>query len=240
MSPFVYNEMEQVIYLTLPGCCGSLSHSREDVGVRIMNITHLSSSALILVAIMPDPRDMGYARVLGWYRIPVRTAPRVLNVDYLAFYQPATFGKDRWRVETIAPVLGHELTTRIDLIKEEPDHPRAYQEYYKIQLGPLQKLPRPILAGKWKRLTFLYTTGEYLERARYLTDLTVRTSEREILWKALRERADQEETYQARDPVGDLSPEVLAALLGIPSNLKLQGEDPGLDGGDVPQGLEPS
>lgn len=185
-----------------------------------MNSAYLSPSALILVAIMPDPRDMQYARVLGWYRIPIRTAPRVLNVDYLAFYQPGTFGDRKWRVEYLAPVLGHELTTRLDLISEEPDHPRAHEEYFKIQLGSLQALPHPILAGGWKRFTFLYTTGAYLQEAQLLTDLTVRSSERKRLWKALRERADRSKEYRAKDPVEDLSPEVLAALLGIPSNLE--------------------
>jgi len=183
-----------------------------------MKIMQLSPSALILVAIMPEPRDMQYARVLGWYRIPVCTAPRILNVDYLAFYQPATFGDERWRVERIAPVRGHELTTRIDLISEEPEHPRAHEEYYKVQLGPLQNLPEPILAGNWKRFTFLYTTGEYMRNARLLTDLTVRPSERKRLWKALRERADQASEYKADAPKKDLSPEVLAALLGLTSH----------------------
>jgi hypothetical protein len=30
---------------------------------------------IVLVAIMKDPRDLEIARVLGWYRIPVRHAP---------------------------------------------------------------------------------------------------------------------------------------------------------------------
>ncbi|MBS3750367.1 MAG: hypothetical protein KGY39_02555 [Anaerolineales bacterium] len=180
-----------------------------------MKTVQLSPSSLILVAIMPEPRDMQYARVLGWYRIPVCTAPRILNVDYLAFYQPATFGDDRWRVERIAPVRGHELTRRIDLISEDPEHPRAHEEYYKVQLGPLQNLPEPILAGNWKRFTFLYTTGQYMRKARLLTDLTVRSSERKRLWKALRERSDQTSEYTADAADEDLSPKVLAALLGL-------------------------
>jgi hypothetical protein len=196
-------------------------------GGDVMNTAYLSPLALILVAIMPDPRDMQYARVLGWYRIPVRTAPRVLNVDYLAFYQPATFGNRKWRVEYLAPVLGHELTTRMDLICEEPDHPRAHEEYFKVQLGSLVTLSRPILAGGWKRFTFLYTTGEYLGEAYQLTDLTVRSSERKRLWKALRERADQTGEYRAEDRLEDLSPSVLAALLGIPLDL-----DEGIARGD--------
>lgn len=182
-------------------------------------------TALILVAIMPQPEDLQFARVLGWYRIPVRTAPRILSVDYLAFYQPASFLGDRWRVRYLAPVLGHELTTRIDLINEEPEHPRADEEYFKVQLGPLQELPQPIRAGGWKRFTFLYTTGEYLRKARMLTDLTVHDRERATLWKALRERADQSGGYQAEEPALDLTPEVLSALLGIPQDLdRLSGD----------------
>lgn len=173
-----------------------------------------SPTDLILVAFMPSPRDMQLARVLGWYRIPARTAPRVLSVDYLAFYQPASFGKGhKWRVEYLAPVRGHELTTRLEILKEEPDHPRAHEEYYKIQLGPIQTLPRPIRAGDWKRFTFLYTTGEYLQHAETLNDLTVRSAERSTLWSALRERAASAQEYQA--PQVDLNPAVLAALLGI-------------------------
>ncbi len=181
-----------------------------------MSMSYMSPSALILVAIIPKPEDLQVARVLGWYRIPIRTAPRILNVDYLAFYQPASFTDRKWRVEYLAPVLGHELATRLELLKEENDHPRADEEYFKIQLGPIQQLIHPIIAGEWKRFTFLYTTGEYFRRAKELTELTVRPGERRRLWKALRERGSQIPAYQAeQENPDDLSLEVLSALLGI-------------------------
>lgn len=180
-----------------------------------MGQLYCSPDALILVAIMPSPEDLQVARILGWYRIPLRTAPRILNVDYLAFYQPASFRDRRWRVEFFAPVLGHELTTRQDLLREECDHPRADEEYYKVQLGPLQTLQRPILAGSWKRFTFLYTTGEYFQQANLLADLTVVPSERRRLWKALRERGRAPLGYGAAQE--NLPLEVLSRLLGIPA-----------------------
>ncbi len=172
---------------------------------------------LILVAYLPSPRDLEIARLLGWYRIPLATAPKVVAVDWLAFYQPAAFGEGhQWRVEYIAPVLGHELTTRAQLLQDEPDHPRAGEEYFKVQLGPLVRLPRPIHAGKWKRVTFFYTTGEYLARAETLNDLVVHSEERKLLWRSLRERAAQT-GYQARPPLPevDLPPDALAFLLGL-------------------------
>ena len=170
---------------------------------------------LILVCLLPAPRDLEIARLLGWYRIPFRTAPKVVAVDYLAFYQPGSFGEQSGRIEWIAPLRGHELTTRSELLRDERDHPRAGEEYFKLQLGPLEQLPHPILADKWKRLTFLYTTGEYLLKAHTLNDLVVQSDERQLLWQSLRERAVNEQLYKTDLPGADLPPEILVALLGI-------------------------
>jgi len=170
---------------------------------------------LILVCLLPTPRDLEIARLLGWYRIPLRTAPKVVAVDYLAFYQPSAFAERGGQIEFIAQVKGHELTTRGELLKDETDHPRAKEEYFKIQLGGLEKLKEPIHSDKWKRLTFLYTTGEYLLNAKLLNDLVVQNEERDLLWKSLRERAENEQLYKVDLPEADLPPDVLIALLGI-------------------------
>jgi hypothetical protein len=175
----------------------------------------ISPTSLILVCLLPTPRDLEIARLLGWYRIPLRTAPKVVAVDYLAFYQPSAFGDRSGQIEFIAQVRGHELTTRGELLKDEADHPRANEEYYKIQLGGLEKLNEPIKTDKWKRLTFLYSTGEYLLNAKILNDLVVQNEEREILWKNLRERAENEQLYKTDLPEADIPPEVLMVLLGI-------------------------
>ncbi len=175
-----------------------------------------SITSLILVVVMNNPRDLEIARLLGWYRIPLRTAPKVVAVDYLAFYQTGSFGEERARIRYIAAVRGHELTTRSELLRDEPDHPRSGEEYYKIQIGPLLSLPNPILADKWHRITFLYTTGEYLLTAKTINDLVVHSEERQALWQSLRERAHQAQTYQIHDlPEGDIDPAILAFILGI-------------------------
>jgi hypothetical protein len=173
-------------------------------------------SDLILVAYLPGPRDLEIARLLGWYRIPLRTAPKVIAVDYLAFYQPASFAERRWCIEMVAPVRGHELVTRAELLRDQADHPKAHEEYFKVQIGPVLPLPKPILAGKWKRLTFLYTTGEYLLQAETINDLVVHSDERRQLWHALRERAEREGSDDNPEAAEfEISDEVLAALLGI-------------------------
>jgi hypothetical protein len=176
----------------------------------------IQANSLVLVAVMNNPRDLEIARLLGWYRIPLRTAPKVVAVDYLAFYQTSAFGEEKWQIQFTAPVLGHELTTREELLRDEPEHPSARAEYYKIQVGPLERLPQPVKAGKWRRLTFLYTTGEHMLRAQTVNDLVVKTDERRTLWQSLRERANKAQTYSMEDPPGiDLDPAVLAQILGI-------------------------
>jgi len=69
----------------------------------------------------------------------------------------------------------------------------AHEEYFKIQIRALEKLPQPVKAEKWRRITFLYTTGEYLRSAK-----TVHGRQ-----------------YHADLPDMDVDPQVLIALLGI-------------------------
>jgi len=173
-------------------------------------------TSLILVAVMKDPRDLEIARLLGWYRIPLRSAPKVIAVDYLAFYQTAAFEGDKWQIKFVAPVRGHELVTRAELLIEEVDHPHASQEYYKIQIGTLLPLGQPIPAGKWRRITFFYTTGEYLSKASTINDLVVQSDERRTLWNALRERASASQEYSIEeDPTMEIDSLLLAEILGI-------------------------
>lgn len=174
----------------------------------------ISPTDLVLVCLLPKPRDLEIARLLGWYRIPLRSAPKVVSVDYLAFYQPGSFGERGGQIEFVAKVRGHELATRAELLKDEADHPRAREEYFKIQIGPLERLMEPIIAKKWRRLTFLFTTGEYVLKARVLNDLVVHSDERALLWKSLRERTKDNQLYQVDLP-DDIDPSDLIALLGI-------------------------
>jgi hypothetical protein len=153
----------------------------------------MNPSDLILVAVMPSPRDLEIARVLGWYRIPYRKAPKTVTVDRIAFYQTAKFGAEKWAIHYTAPVFGHELMARADLLRGEPKHARADEQYFKLQLGPLERLERPIPSLKWRRITFLYTTGERLAAAAEINDLIIDGDERRLLWTALKERGIQAE-----------------------------------------------
>lgn len=183
----------------------------------------ISDNSLLLVGVVPNPKDMEIARVLGWYRIPLKMAPKIVDVDYLAFYQTGAFGKEhRWQISSFAEVKGHELTTRAELLRDEPDHPRAHEEYYKLQLGPIQKRDKPIYAKTWKRITFLYTTGELFNQAEIVNDLVVNSDERALLWKSLRERAQNVAHYgQSQEAMEvDLDPAMLQFLGAMASGME--------------------
>ncbi|MBK6327175.1 MAG: hypothetical protein KA362_13655 [Chloroflexi bacterium] len=100
-------------------------------------------------------------------------APKGLFAEYFAFYFGQAFGPQKWAVHTYARRLGHELMTRRDLLPDEPNHPRADTLYYKVQLGPVQQLERPIISLHWHRVTFIHTTWDRFQSAVELNDLFV-------------------------------------------------------------------
>jgi hypothetical protein len=155
--------------------------------IRIRDEDPPGAEDLVLVSILNTPRDLEIAQTLGWYRIPMVTAPRTVRVDWLAFYLPAPFGEHRWSVRYVAEVRGYELRTRRELLFQETNHERVDEPYFKMQLGPVLELSPPIPSRSWRRFTFLFTTGDRLLNAADLTDLTIPQSQ--IRARMLRERS---------------------------------------------------
>jgi len=127
----------------------------------------------VLVAYVPRPSDFDLIRRAGWYRIPQRSAPKGLHAEVIAFYFGAAFGEDKYAIHYYARNAGHELARRRDLLPDETDHPRADDIYYKVQLGPLQRLAQPIVSLRWRRLTFLHTTWDRFRDATEINDLFI-------------------------------------------------------------------
>jgi hypothetical protein len=126
----------------------------------------------VLVAVMNDRRDFDRARDEGWYRVPAKHAPPTApHSEYLAFYFTKAFGEERWAIHWYAPVRGHELARRRDLLPDEPNHPRADQVYYVLQLGPLERLEPPIISLRWRRITFIETTWDRFQMAQEINEL---------------------------------------------------------------------
>ncbi|TET51378.1 MAG: hypothetical protein E3J64_07000 [Anaerolineales bacterium] len=130
------------------------------------------SADRVLVAIMSRRRDFRIAQDEGWYRIPVRHAPAsTTEAAVLAFYFTRPFGDEKWSIGWYAPVRGYELVSRRTLLPREPNHKRADERYYKMQLGPLVQLERPIPSLRWRRVTFIETSWDRFNAAEEINDL---------------------------------------------------------------------
>lgn len=156
----------------------------------------------VLVAYVPQPADFELIQQVGWYRIPQRHAPKGLHAEYFAFYFGQRFAAEKWAIHYYAPQLGHELTTRLALFPDQPDHPRAQEMYYKVQLGPLQKLKQPIVSLRWRRVTFLHTTWDRFLDATEINDLFVDGEPYvDRIYATLKERGIQaERNYRVQEP----------------------------------------
>ncbi len=131
----------------------------------------IDDRARVLVVVMNQPRDLAIAREEGWYRIPVRRAPPRIAAEYLAFYQTAAFGTERWAIRYFATIRGYRLMLRRQLLPQEGSHPRADDQYYRIDLGPLEQLPLPVPAARLRRISFIATSFGRLRLARDVVEL---------------------------------------------------------------------
>jgi hypothetical protein len=142
-------------------------------------------SQRVLVAVVPSLADWERICREGWYRIPLRRAPARIGADYVAFYHPKCFGELRWTIHYYAPIRRYGVVSRRILLPQEAGHPRADELYYKLELGPLQRLPRPIPSIKLRRVTFIHTDLDTLLQANEIGDLWQREAPKERLWRGL-------------------------------------------------------
>jgi hypothetical protein len=108
------------------------------------------------------------------YCIPQKHAPQsTTEAVVLAFYFTKAFGDEKWAINWYAPVRGHELVRRRDLLPDQAGHPRADERYYKLQLGPLMKLEQPIPSLRWRRVTFIESSWDRFTAAEEINDLYI-------------------------------------------------------------------
>jgi hypothetical protein len=116
-------------------------------------------------------RDFELARREHWYRIPRDTAPRTIDVEYLAFFLSGPFKEQNHAIYYYAARTGHELVRRRDLLPDQPDHKRADKLYYKMQIGELQVKTPPITNPTHRSFAFIMTTWDRFVNARHIADL---------------------------------------------------------------------
>ncbi|MFN8374591.1 MAG: hypothetical protein U0694_17145 [Anaerolineae bacterium] len=126
----------------------------------------------VLVGVINTKRDLAFARDEHWYRIPQRRMPNGIHVEYVAFFlSGGVFKEKSGGVHYFAPKRGVELAYRRQLVIQQPDHPRANDTYYKIQLDELREKNPPILNPTRRTVAFVYTTWDRFVHAQTLADL---------------------------------------------------------------------
>ncbi len=140
-----------------------------------------------LVGIVTRIKDWAILTTQHWYRIPVKNAPENLELArYLAFYQTRVFGKEKWAVNYYTRIKAITVTRRIQLLPDEPDHPRANEDYYRLEVEDLKKLPSPIPSQRRRRLVFIPTTLERLFTVQEINELYYTSPIEERLFRSLK------------------------------------------------------
>ena len=134
-----------------------------------------STSALmknknVLVGVLKNKADLGILLKERWYRIPAAHAPK-RGFRYVAFYQPAAFGARGKRIEYYAAVSGKKTIKRAGLLPEENGHPRANDDYLKLEFARVHKLPRPVRNIIPRRVSFGFTDLKSLRSAGNILEL---------------------------------------------------------------------
>ncbi|MBI4722635.1 MAG: hypothetical protein HY769_06530 [Candidatus Stahlbacteria bacterium] len=141
-----------------------------------------SNKRQVLIAIMNNRRDFEIAQNNRWYRIPVKSAPKRVKANYLAFYQTKIFGTEKWAVNYFTEIVDCKVVKRIDLLPDEPSHHMAENDYYKITISELKPLPHPIISKRWRRIVFIPTTLDKLLKATEINDLFDDSPLEDIVW----------------------------------------------------------
>lgn len=125
----------------------------------------------VLVAVLNNHADWQRIQHEHWYRVPLAHAPRRMAAGILAWYQTKAFGDDGGQIRWYAPIEHVSQATRSQLIPEQPKHPRAHERYWRLEVGALQALPQPIMAQRFRRITFISTNWQQLIHAKQMSDL---------------------------------------------------------------------
>ena len=161
-----------------------------DIGKALERTPAIDQTGEVLVAIMNKKVDFAIAREQGWYRIPIDSVSRRLKhrwpSKWLAFYQTKVFGPEAYAVNYYARVECIHEVYRWQLFPEEPRAGRGKKRYYQLVISPLQRLYRPILSRRWRRIVFIPTTWAKFTRAVEINDLFDESPLEDRLWAGLK------------------------------------------------------
>lgn len=160
----------------------------------------------VLVAILREKRDLEIAREQHWYRIPVESVEKLLKKrwapKWIAFYQPKVFGDEAYAIHYYARIRRITKAYRWELFPDEIENKKTQKQYYKLELSPLKKLPKPIPSFRRRRISFIFTTLIKLKNAVEINDLSDESPLEDELWgefKKLAIPAERQEQIKVKE-----------------------------------------
>jgi very-short-patch-repair endonuclease len=155
----------------------------------------------VLVAIMNNLHDFSIVQEKHWYRIPVSSVEKWLKNRWppcwIAFYMTKVFGKEAYAINYYGKILKIKKVYRWQLFPDEPANAKSRRRYYQIFLEqPLERLPKPILSRRYRRIVFISTTLEKFVKAVEINDLFDASPLEDRLWaefKRLQINAERQE-----------------------------------------------
>lgn len=141
--------------------------------------------ASVLVGVLKQKQDLEVLLRERWYRIPRKRAPK-RKFQYLAFYEPARFGKNGKRIRYYAKILERRTFLWREILPLEFFHPWAGELYLWFRLGKIHTLARPIKNKLPRRVSFGFTTLDLLLKSKNILQLYGVPLTEEIVARALR------------------------------------------------------
>ncbi|MCP4110661.1 MAG: DUF559 domain-containing protein [Desulfobacteraceae bacterium] len=158
----------------------------------------------VLVAIINNLSDFAIAQNQNWYRIPAKSVEKWLKKRWpprwLSFYQTKVFGNEKWAINYYAEIIDIRKVFRWQLFPDEPVNKKTETQYYQIVIEPLQRLSKPILSRRLRRIIFISTTWEKFINAVEINDLYDESPLEDRLWaefKRLKINAERQEFIKA-------------------------------------------
>ena len=150
--------------------------------------TSLLRPCEVLVAVVNQRSDFEIVSKEHWYRIPTDVARGRWHPKWLALYQTAGFGHEGKAVNYYARVESISEASRQDLFPGKPIDAKAWRRYYKLQLGPLIPLDRPIPLLRPRPIAFIPSTLDKLMTATQINDLWHISPLESRLWEEFKAR----------------------------------------------------
>jgi hypothetical protein len=127
----------------------------------------------VLVSVVPRVSDFDIVNSQHWYRIPCAVVSQWATPAYLAFYHGQGFREEAGQIRYYAPVLHVDIVRRVDMFPDEPRHPRARDDYYRVHVDALQQRSVPIRSKQKRQIVLMPTTFEQFMLAGDINELTI-------------------------------------------------------------------